>query len=75
MKIVKITSQSRRDFRADMKCEFCNAGSKLTNGYDDRNYHDNVIPNMKCKICDKSTVSEGGDIDKTQTKYSDNQIV
>jgi hypothetical protein len=37
--------------------------------YDDRYYHDNVIPNKKCKKCGKSTLSEGDNIDKTPTKY------
>jgi hypothetical protein len=75
MKIKNITSQHRRDFSALMKCEFCNEESKLHGGYDDRYYHDNVIPNMKCGKCLKSTSSEGGEITRTATKYSDNQIV
>ena len=75
MKIKKITSQSRRDFRADMKCEFCGYESKLTSGYDDRFYHDEVIPDMKCGECLKSTSSEGGEIAKTATRYRENQVV
>jgi transcription elongation factor Elf1 len=69
MKIKKIASQYRRDFTALMVCEFCNAEEMDKGGYDDRNYHDNVIPNMKCKNCGKSTISEGGSIEKTETKY------
>ena len=69
MKIKKIISQHRRDFSALMECEFCGAESTNDSGYDDRYYHDNVIPNMKCKKCDKSTVSEGGNIEHTPTKY------
>ncbi len=69
MKIIEITSQHRRDFKADMECEFCNAKEKLTSGYDDRYYHDQVIPNMKCKSCGKSTFSEGGRPDFTPTRY------
>lgn len=38
-------------------------------GYDDRNYHDNVIPNIECSKCGKSTISEGGEIERTPTKY------
>lgn len=75
MIIVKITSRHRRDFCADMKCEFCNTKSKLDSGYDDRYYHYNVIPNMKCGKCLKSTSSEGGEIVKTATKYCDNQVL
>ena len=37
--------------------------------YDDRYYHDNVIPHMTCSVCGKSTVSENGTIEHTPTKY------
>lgn len=53
MKIKKITSQHRRDFSADMECEHCGAESRMTNGYDDANFHQNVIPNMECESCGK----------------------
>ena len=69
MKIKQILSQHRRDFSAIMKCEFCDHEEKDNSGYDDRYYHDNVIPNMKCESCGKSTNSEGGKVDKTPTKY------
>lgn len=69
MKIKEITSQSRRDFSAIMKCEFCGAEEKNNSGYDDRFYHDNVIPEMKCGSCGKSTKSENAPIEKTETKY------
>lgn len=69
MKIKQILDQTRRDFSAIMKCEFCQNEAKLTSGYDDRNYHDNVIPSMVCNDCGKSTKSEGGTIDHVQTKY------
>ena len=39
------------------------------NSYDDRYFHDNVIPNKKCKKCSKSTLSEGSTIQNTQTRY------
>ncbi len=75
MKIKQITSQSRRDFWADMECEFCGDIKTGMSGYDDRNFHDNVIPGMRCKVCEKSTNSEGGTIERTETKYDANQIV
>lgn len=75
MKIKKMLSQHRRDFTATMECEFCKATSLLDSGYDDDFYHQKVIPEMKCKKCLKSTVSEGGEIDNTKTKYPPNQIV
>ena len=50
MKLIKILAQNRRDFQGQYKCEFC--GHEETdnnmNSYDDRYFHDNVIPNMKC---------------------------
>jgi transcription elongation factor Elf1 len=69
MKIEKIISQHRRDFSAEMKCEFCGHTDINKYGYDDRYYHDEVIPNMKCKKCGESTKSKGGKIDNTPTKY------
>lgn len=69
MKIERIVHQHRRDFVAAMKCEFCGSVKINESGYDDRYYHDCVIPEMKCKSCGKSTNSEGGKVDKTPTKY------
>lgn len=75
MEIKEILSQVRRDFTAIMKCEFCNHEEKDTSGYDDRNYHDNVIPDMKCTVCKKSTISEGGKIKYREIKYPEHKIV
>lgn len=54
MRILKITSQHRNDFSADLVCEECGHEQKLTTGYDDANYHDNVLPAMPCGSCNKS---------------------
>ena len=52
MKIKKIVSQHRRDFGAVYECEHC--GHEVEGyGYDDQNFHHNVIPNMPCKLCGK----------------------
>lgn len=71
MEITKITSQIRRDFTDEMVCESC--GSKEINncGYDDRYYHEVVIPNMKCGKCGESTISSNNIIEPKQTKYPD----
>lgn len=69
MKIKKITWQHRRDFAAIYECEFCGHNQSDDAGYDDRFYHDNVIPNKKCDKCGKSTKSENGIVGKTPTKY------
>ncbi len=52
MKIKTIESQNRRDFYAIYECEHCGYTRK-GHGYDDTNFHQNVIPNMKCKKCGK----------------------
>lgn len=69
MKRKKLISQHRRDFVALMECEHCGHQQMDNSGYDDRNYHDNVVPKMKCKKCEESTESKGGQADYTPTKY------
>lgn len=54
MKIKKIVSQHRRDFQAIYECEHCGETTEGY-GYDDANFHHNVIPNMTCKKCGKSS--------------------
>jgi hypothetical protein len=77
MKLIEILDQNRRDFKGKYECEFCNhiETDRYMDSYDDRYYHDNVIPNMKCKKCEKSTKSENGVIAKTPTKYPEYQQV
>ncbi len=70
MKIKEIISQNRRDFHAIYVCENCGNEEKRS-GYDDRNFHDNVIPKMKCKNCDKSSIELGSEIQQTTTKYAE----
>jgi len=50
MRIKKIVSQHRRDFQAIYECEHCGY-TETGYGYDDTNFHQNVIPTMKCKKC------------------------
>ena len=71
MKIKQILSQSRRDFRAIYICEHCNHEEE-SYGYDDTNFHVNVIPGMKCKACGKTAVD---DYRPLTTKYPDGMIV
>jgi transcription elongation factor Elf1 len=54
MKIERITSQHRRGFQAILICEHCNQTKRLTCGYDDENFHKNVIPNIPCSACGKT---------------------
>lgn len=53
MRIKMILSQHRRDFVALYECEHCGCADK-SSGYDDRNFHENVIPKMKCPKCNKT---------------------
>lgn len=53
MRIKEIKSQYRRDFRAIYECEHC-GHTHEAGGYDDRNFHENVVPAMKCEKCGKA---------------------
>jgi len=50
MRIQTVKSQHRRDFIAIFECEHCGA-TKERSGYDDDNFHRNVIPKMVCEKC------------------------
>jgi len=50
MKIKRKIRQHRRDFTATYVCEHC--GHEVdAMGYDDQNFHVNVIPKMTCPEC------------------------
>ena len=65
MKIKKIVSQNRRDYVAIMVCEHC-GHEQMDNGYDDENYHVNVIPQIECLSCKKKA---GPDYVPRKPKY------
>ena len=71
MKVKKIITQSRRDFVAVYECEHCGF-EKRGYGYDDTNFHHNVIPVMKCDQCGKTARS---DYRPLETKYPESTIV
>lgn len=54
MQIKTIVSTDRRDFTAIYECESC-GHTKRGYGYDDANFHENVIPAMTCDECGKSS--------------------
>lgn len=58
-----------------MVCESCKHTVEDKSGYDDRNYHDAVIPNMKCPKCKKSRNDLGIKGKQTATRYADNEII
>lgn len=65
MRIKEIINQHRRDFTAVYECEHCGMEKKGI-GYDDANFHDNVVPKMKCDECGKTA---GSDYVARETKY------
>jgi len=71
MRIKKITSQHRRDFMAIYVCEHCGA-EQTDSGYDDDNFHRNVIPAMKCAACGKTAAA---DYQPRGTKYAAHEVV
>ncbi len=52
MRIKTILKQSRRDFTAIYECEHC-GHEETSDGYDDSNFHKNVIPKFVCPECGK----------------------
>ncbi len=72
MKIKKIISQIRRDFWADMVCEHCGHVEKDVSGYDDDNFHKNIIPDMTCSQCGGKSPA---DYRPMGTKYDANTMV
>tara|TARA_R110000868_G_C10972986_1_gene771163 strand:+ start:48827 stop:49042 length:216 start_codon:yes stop_codon:yes gene_type:complete len=71
MKIKKIISQYRRDFTAEYECESC-GNIETGRGYDDDNFHQNVIPEIKCSKCGKPSTK---DYKARETKYSADTII
>lgn len=71
MRIQKILEQYRRDFTAIYECEHCGA-VETKDGYDDDNFHRNVIPKMKCPKCGKIAPE---DYRPMGTKYAEDVIV
>ena len=71
MKIQRILSRNRRDFNAIYICEHCGktAGNS---GYDDRHFHDSVIPAMECPQCGKTAPA---DYRPLAPKYPDSQTI
>ena len=67
MKITRIVSQSRRDFVAKYECEHCGDVHE-GRGYDDANFHNNVIPKMPCRNTECGKTS-GDDYRPLTTKY------
>lgn len=72
MKIKVIVSQMRRDFYAIYKCEHCGHETIKEPGYDDDNFHRNVIPKMECSKCNKTADNSYRPLG---TKYAESIVV
>ena len=77
MKVTKRYNQHRRDLHIDMVCESCGNEEVNSSAYDDNNFWVNVVPNFKCKKCNKSSIdlSTNLDNDDISAKYSSNTII
>lgn len=58
MRIERITWQHHNDYVADMVCEHCAAKDVDKCGYNDANYHNNVIPRFYCQSCGKNRAGD-----------------
>ena len=68
MKLIIKKEQDRRDFIGLYECENCKT-TIIIKGYDDRNFHDNVAPRIKCSECNNTTLSLNIIPQYIQTKY------
>lgn len=71
MYITKIITQNRRDFRAYVQCEHCRSTDEI-DGYDDTYFHNKVLPERKCKNCEKSSKDGENPPSPRNPKYNDN---
>jgi len=72
MKIKRILSQHRRDFRAIYECEHC-GHTQEGSGYDDSYFHEEVIPKKNCESCGQ--MAKKSYYRPLKTKYPDSQLI
>lgn len=75
MKLINDYSWNRRDFYFDAECEGCGNVMKKLSGYDDANYYENVIPNIKCDKCGKSAKELNVPIEPEKPYYDPNIVM
>ena len=75
MEVVRRFDQLRRDLSIDLECERCNATDTVTTAYDDTFYWTQVVPDMKCKSCGKSSNDLGIRPESIGTKYPEGMEV
>ncbi len=67
MRILKMISRNRRDFRAIFVCDDCGHQVEKA-GYDDTFFHTKVIPSWLCPECNKKA---GDDYVAQEPRYPD----
>jgi hypothetical protein len=74
MYIINTYNWLRRDFCAVLKCEDCEHEQAQHGCYDDDNYYNNVVPNIRCKVCGVTTRTKKSTAPeiKTQPRYDPN---
>lgn len=69
MRIKEILYQNRRDFNA---IYVCHCGTRVRgSGYDDENFHKNVIPTMTCPTCGQTAKDATEEYRPLTTKYEE----
>ena len=53
MIIKEMLIQDDKEFKAIFTCEFCD-NHVIKRGYNNKDFHDNIIPNVKCEKCGKT---------------------
>ena len=74
MKIKRITNQNRRDVHAEYECEGCGHVSNSW-GYDDKYFHESVIPGLYCPECGESGEGLGVEYVPLKPKYPENHQI
>ena len=75
MKLKEKVSQYRRDTRIILECQSCGYVMPEFTGYDDDNYYVNVIPNIKCTQCGKSSTDLDIINEPVKTRYAPWQVI
>jgi transcription elongation factor Elf1 len=74
LKIKEILKRNRRDFKSVFECEGC-GNTEERWGYDDDNFHQIVIPGLKCSVCGKTGAECGAEYQPLQPKYPEGMQV
>ncbi len=75
MKVIRRYNQMRRDLHIDLECENCQAEKTVKDAYDDTFYWVNVVPEIKCDNCGKTSNELGIRPESIGTKYPDGMQV